>query len=203
MSVKAPAVDWRKTILSLSERPSHHARFLNSLSLLEYIGARKIMKSQDESKITPQLLAHMAEEIRHAQILKNLALRMSKGLLTHYSEEHTLCKKSATAYIQNIDWDVAVIFPIPNPWANYLGTTLLIEERANQIYPFYEEVLTELGFKGFLKKIFLEERSHLDTVKNLLAEEKGFSEENWKVLRQKESLYFANFMEDVAHSLET
>ena len=43
------------TLKRLACRPEAHARFVNTLSLLEYIGARKIMKSQKESRITAAL----------------------------------------------------------------------------------------------------------------------------------------------------
>jgi len=55
------------------EKPSIHARMVNTFSMLEYIGTRKILKSQDAPSMTLSLLAHIQEEIRHAQMLKKLA----------------------------------------------------------------------------------------------------------------------------------
>lgn len=62
---------WQECLTALVKQPTLHARFLNTLSLLEFIGARKIMKSQEEDSVTPAVLAHATEEIRHAQVLKN------------------------------------------------------------------------------------------------------------------------------------
>ena len=196
------SVDWKETLILLTKYPSLHARFLNSLSLVEYIGARKIIKSQNETALTAQVLSHVNEEIRHAQIFKQLVLRMSKGELTSYSEEHTLCKNLATSYIQNVDQDVANLLNHSNSWFNYLATTLLVEERANEVYPIYEDILSQIGFKGFLKKIVLEEKSHLEDIKELLKDQKGFSVDDWKYLKCQESQYFSNFIQGILREVD-
>jgi len=153
-------VGFETAVAQLEANPALHARFLNTLSLLEYMGARKILKSQREEKISAQVLAHAAEEIRHAQTFKKLALKMSSGNLSSYSEDHLLCGKEAKEYFQTLD--KAVHDEIgEDAFANYLYTTLLIEERANQVYPVYEPVLARAGFPGVLAGIVKEEDAHL------------------------------------------
>ena len=51
-------------------QPAIHARFINTLSRLEYVGARKLMKSQDSSGLDRETLQHLVEETRHAWMLK-------------------------------------------------------------------------------------------------------------------------------------
>jgi hypothetical protein len=47
-----------------------HARWLNTLSLMENTGARKISASEDPTTVTYIILKHAAEEHRHAFYLK-------------------------------------------------------------------------------------------------------------------------------------
>ena len=61
--------------------PKLHAKFLNTLSFLEYTGARKIVKSQDAEDIDMEKLSHMAEEIRHALMFKRFSNKVSPNQL--------------------------------------------------------------------------------------------------------------------------
>ncbi len=51
-------------------QPQLHARWLNTLSLMENTGARKISASEDPVTVTYIILKHAAEEHRHAFYLK-------------------------------------------------------------------------------------------------------------------------------------
>ena len=148
----------------IAKLPQIHAKFLNTLSFMEYMGSRKILKSQRAESITFELLSHTAEEIRHAQTFKKIALKMSDGKVSSYSAEHLFCGVEAATYFQTLDQTAAQRLGAPDSWANYLLTTLLIEERANQIYPFYEEILAAAGYPGYLKLIVREENSHLQDI---------------------------------------
>ena len=61
-------------------QPAIHARFINTLSRLEYVGARKLMKSQDSSGLDRETLQHLVEETRHAWMLKKLACRLDASV---------------------------------------------------------------------------------------------------------------------------
>ena len=188
----------------LSRDPLQHAKFINTLSLLEYIGARKIFKSQDEKSLTAEILGHAAEEIRHAQTLKRIALKMSSGQLETYSDEDLLCGKEARIYIQSIDYGVEKILGHkPETGINYLLTTLLLEERANQVYPFYENVLAKAGFPGVLKAIVREEDNHLKAVVNGLKDASGLTSEDLAQLRAMEEREFTKFLESILNTLQT
>lgn len=147
-----------------------HARFINTISLLEYIGARKILKSQHEGAISATVLGHVSEEIRHAQIFKRVALKMSGGKLPTYDDQYLLAGPAARDYFQGLDHGIAAELEIPNGWLNYLYSTLLIEERAGKIYPSYNLFLGEQGFPGVLEAIVLEENEHLKDVYDFLGE---------------------------------
>jgi hypothetical protein len=191
------------TILShLAEVPDLHARFINTLSLLEYRGARKILKSQPSSVLTADLLAHIAEELRHAQVLKKVALKLSKGHLTTYAEDHLLCAQEAQVYIQTVDFAAVEFLGSKDPWLNYLSTTLLLEERAMKIYPAYDELLTKLGFPGVLKAIVREEEAHLQEVLQNLTLQSSFTDANLATLRRIEDQAFSQFAQAIEKSLD-
>ena len=83
--------------------PKLHARFLNTIAMLEYIGARKIMKSQEDVEFDLELLSHVAEESKHAWLVKRLATRVDAEAAATYGPDHLLCKQEAEGYMQAID----------------------------------------------------------------------------------------------------
>jgi hypothetical protein len=192
---------WQTTLANLVDYPEIHGRFLNTLSLLEYIGARKIMKSQDEEQITPQVLAHMVEELRHAQIIKKLALKVGGPRLKTYSEKNLACGQEGRAYIQAIDSKAQDALKMKDSWANYLLTTLIIEERAQELYPLYDALLAPLGLSGPLKTIVREEVEHLAQVTELLKTQAQCTEEMIESVRKVERQYYQAFFEAIADEL--
>ena len=193
--------DWKLILQEVVARPEVHGKFLNTLSLLEYIGARKIMKSQEESRITPIVLAHMTEEIRHAQILKKLAIKVGGSSVQSYAEDSLLCGYEGRAYMQAIDRKACEVVGEKNSWVNYLLTTLIVEERAQELYPFYDSLLVPLGLSGPLKGIFREEEEHLAQVIESLKSAGGLSETQLELVRQEERIYFTAFFAAVAEKL--
>lgn len=158
------------TLHRLTTDPARHARFLNTLSLLEYVGVRKIMKSQAAESFTPELLEHVLEEARHAFVLKTLAQRVGDGAVPTYDPAMLLCGGQAVAYMQELDRGAERDLRDAPPaegrpeWVNYLYTTLLIEERADHVYRAYEPILARLGLGGVLAGIVREEEGHLRAV---------------------------------------
>jgi hypothetical protein len=194
----------------LLENPEIHARFVNTLSMLEYMGARKILKSQPEPGITAQILAHAAEEIRHAQGFKKIALKMSAGKLNSYADEHLYCGPEARRYFQSLDHGAAEIMNSPRYkdakgdtlWKNYLITTLLIEERANSVYPVYETTLSRAGFPGVLSGIVREEILHLEEMQDHLKDQ-DISADHLKQLKQLEESAFSEFLNALIDSISS
>jgi hypothetical protein len=181
--------------------PLCHARFLNTLSLLEYVGARKIYKSQPATGFTVELLEHVVEEGRHALVLKKLALRLGGDAVRTYDAAAILCGGEATRYMQTLDRgaeaDLASSgFPAGEnrTWINYLLTTLLIEERADAVYPIYEPVLTALGHGGVAAAIVAEEKRHLRAVFDALAVNDPNRQERLERLRPLERQAFTTLL---------
>jgi hypothetical protein len=164
-------------LIALAARRDAHARFLNTLSMLEYMGARKILKSQRAEEISFEILSHAAEEIRHAQALKRIALKLGDGRPETYSDEHLLSGPEARRYFQAIDHLPGMEGEQLSPSQSYALTTLLIEERAIRVYPIYERVLAAVGFPGVLKGILQEEDRHLAEIREALTGSRGLSAE--------------------------
>lgn len=203
-----------KQITSLLEKlvknPELHSRFVNTLSFLEYTGARKILKSQLEQDISQELLSHAAEEIRHAQIFKKIALEISSGKRNSYHEDHLLCRKEASHYIQFVDHEIERKLGKGKTWLNYLYTTLLIEERVNIFYPIYASFLEKFkehhSFAKMIRSVLKEEESHLyHVLKQLQIDGKSsrhFTEEAFIELHEKEENAFIQWMNTLMKQID-
>ena len=153
----------------LAANPALHARFINTISFMEYVGARKIMKSQMDTEFDLELLSHVAEEAKHAWLVKRLALRVDKDAAETYGPEHLLCPVEAEGYMQSIDAAAEEGLAdfddsdagFSKQWLNYLYSSLLIEERADTFYKVYAVVLEELGLAGTVRSILKDETKHL------------------------------------------
>ncbi len=192
---------WQQVLRELTVQPDKHARFLNTISLMEYMGARKIVKSQFEKNIDSEVLAHMTEEIRHAQIFKKMALKMSDGHLKTYTDEFLLAGEAGRSYIQSVDQAVCAALEGEDSYLNYLLSTLLIEERANQVYPFYAQLMEPFGGASQIKAILREEEHHLEQIQSLLAESSKVSSQKLMALRMIEQRAFDFLIQSVALEL--
>ena len=59
--------------------PRLHARFVNTLSRLEYVGVRKILKSRRSERLDIDGLQHILDEAVHALRLKKAAVALAGG----------------------------------------------------------------------------------------------------------------------------
>jgi hypothetical protein len=165
-----------------------HARWLNTLSLMENTGARKISASEDPVTVTYIILKHAAEEHRHAFYLKKQIEKVSDGLCPTYAGEYLLAPAYSKYYLNQLDVDVCRYLKKELHltgrdlrFAAYLLVTYAIEVRADALYPVYQDALDETGSKVNVKSIILEEEGHLEEMINQL---KTFSP-NWQYHAQK------------------
>lgn len=202
VSIRPQMLNFEHWSKSLANNLEFTAKFINTLSMLEYMGARKIVKSQRSSVLSLELLSHISEEIRHAEVLKKLTLKMSAGKLDSYSDEHLLCGNEARIYIQSVDRSAELLFGAKNPWLNYLYTTFLLEERANVIYPHCGERVEELGFPNIFKGILREENRHLESIFQGLGAEKDVSQDKLDALKKAEDKAFCQFLASLNEAVE-
>lgn len=193
-------VDILPILARLIHHPGRHARFLNTLSLLEYIGVRKILKSQPAETLSAGMLEHVLEEARHAYVLKQLALRVGGEAVATYAAPALLCGEEARRYIQTLDRSAEIDLKesrLPAggaPAVNYLYTTLLIEERAGAVYPLYEPLLAQVGLGGILAGIVREEEGHLTAVMRRVMAEDAAHAPRLERLRRAERRAYAAFV---------
>jgi len=191
----------------IAARPPLHARLLNTISMLEYIGARKIMKSQRADEFDLELLTHVSDEIKHAWLIKRMAAQLDADGTGTYSAECLLGGSEAEAYIQELDAAAkeelcGSSFEGSESWVNYLYTSLLIEERADQFYGVYQGVLKDLGMDGPLKALMKDESKHLAQMARKVQEVDPEGAERLARLREVERAGFEAFLGALWRELE-
>ena len=151
-----------------------HARWLNTLSLMENTGARKISASEDPATVTYIILKHAAEEHRHAFYLKKQIEKTGKELPT-YAAEYLIAPAFSKYYLNQLDIDVCRYLKkelhltgAELRFAAYLLVTYASEVRADELYPIYQDALDAVGSKVNVKSIILEEEGHLEEMINQL-----------------------------------
>jgi len=148
--------------------PQLHARWLNTFSFLEYIGFRKIVKSQKAESLSAAVLAHALEEGRHAMSLKKLAIKIGGQAFDSYAPEALLCGEAAEDYFQTLDHacDEALQDQSEDQRAAlvYLYVTWLVEIRALDVYTHYRKALVSAGYAQSLDGLLAEETQHLSRV---------------------------------------
>jgi hypothetical protein len=158
-------------------KPELHARLLNTLSLMENTGARKISASEHSTNVTLIILKHAAEEHRHAYYLKKQIAKIDETLCPTYSYEYLLAPASSRLYLNKLDTEVSRY--LKNTlglsgnelkFAAYLLVTYAIEVRADELYPVYQEALDSAKSKVNVKSIILEEEGHLEEMLKQLKE---------------------------------
>jgi len=157
---------------SFLERVVHHQHshtlWLNTLSLLEHIGSRKILLTQSHEGTSEMILLHATEEARHALFFKKAAKSMGKEFCSGYRNTELLKGSSARIYFAKLEACVrrnvrlSSFSEESSGYLAYLYTTTLIELRAMLVYTAYDEVLGESGVSLSLKNLILEEEGHLD-----------------------------------------
>jgi hypothetical protein len=162
-----------------------HARFLNTLSLMENTGARKISASEHKTKVSYLILKHACEEARHAFYLKKQISKIAKlGDFPTYENAYLVAPFASYTYLHSLDIQVCrYLKQTLNlsgealKYAAYLLVTYAIEVRADELYPIYQNALDEAKSKVNVKSIIVEEEGHLA---EMIEQLKSFSP-NWEI----------------------
>ena len=144
----------------IADRPQH-ARFMNTLSMLEHIGSHKIMATQHGPAIDQPTLKHLAEETRHAFFFKRHANREAGRELSNDAAD-LIAPLAARRYFQRLEAEMVRAFPANiHPRAVYLTMSMVVEFRAVWGYRLYQEALVRAGSIVSLKSLLAEESGHL------------------------------------------
>ena len=163
----------------IADRPAH-ARFMNTLSLLEHMGSYKIMATQHGPGIDQPTLKHLAEETRHAFFFKRHANREA-GRTLEYCAADLIAPLAARRYFQRLEAEMVRTFPANiHVRAVYLTMSMVIEFRAVWGYRLYQAALAKAGSLVSLKSLLAEEAGHLTDMAERL---RGLGELNIDRLR--------------------
>jgi hypothetical protein len=187
-----------------------HAKFLNTLSLMENTGARKISASEHKTKVSYLMLKHACEEARHAFYLKKQISKVSKiDDFPTYQNQYLLAPFASYTYLHSLD--IQVCRYLKNTlklqgealkYAAYLLVTYSIEVRADELYPIYQDALDEAKSKVNVKSIIVEEEGHLA---EMIEQLKAFSPD-WEIHAEKaceiEKSLFDDWTLAIAHGLK-
>lgn len=156
-----------EVIRRIVARPLLHARWLNTLARLEYVGVRKMLKVRRSEALDLEGLRHVLEEAAHATRLKKAALSLvnDASLVATFSDAHTLCGDAAERYFQALDQCAAAELQargVDDPTACYWLTSAAIELRARSFYPAYQAILEQVSSPISVQSIIGDEQAHLE-----------------------------------------
>ena len=186
-ALEAPAADLLRGLCADAGR---HARFLNTLSLLEHIGSRKILLTRG-ADADEDALRHLAEETRHAHFFRRAAEREA-GRRLGYGDADTAAASSARMYFGRLDAGVAR--ETGAGVLAYLYVTLAVERRAAWFYGLYERILRERGHALTLRSVIAEEDAHLAQMESALRRRDPAFERRLEGFSALESGLFASWL---------
>ena len=145
-----------------------HCRWLNTLSLMENVGARKIVQSSGYFSTNESVLRHAAEETRHAYYLKRQINKINLGRCATYDFRYLLNGRRSYQYIHRLDSQISRSLKSKKKLSGanlkrheYVLVTYAIEVRADQLYGIYQECLKAAGSPVSVRGIVAEEEQHL------------------------------------------
>lgn len=151
-----------------------HAKWLNTLSYLENCGARKIAACEHPTLVKEEMLKHAAEEFRHAHHLKRQIAKISSNRMDSYTSSFMLGGIATLHYLTALDLKTSRYLKKVGlskssiKESAYWLVTYAIELRAEEFYPLYHEALRKVDSPITVKSILLEEREHLNEMREAL-----------------------------------
>jgi hypothetical protein len=143
----------------ITRTPETEARWLHTVSLMEFIGARKISRTVADRHPSLDVLNHLADETRHAAAFKRLSVEVAGAEI-----EEFLCPEAAGRYFQGLDHELATwatsLTGASDVYLHYLLTTTAIERRAMVLYPLYKAATKHPSVREELGRVVVEEQSH-------------------------------------------
>src|ERR1700751_2494728 len=130
------------------ENAGLHAKWINTLSMMENAGAKKIKKCEHPVLTNEIILKHSAEEARHAYYLKKQIKKVVKNDCPTYEKKYLLAPNFTYYYLHALDIQVCRFLKKrfgfrgdDLKYAAYLLVTYSIEVRADELYPKYQAAL--------------------------------------------------------------
>lgn len=197
-------VSWGQFLDQVTQNPSQHHLWLRSLSYLEYIGYRKMVKAVPYTKVNTGVYHHLSDEIQHSFMLREIADKQFGNSLD--IEKVTSLVDIAENYFQGLDsqiddW-IASKLGKKDAYASYVWVSYTIEKRAMKVYPQYLSKLHEHALKVAIQKIIKDEADHLSYLEEVIEKfPEEISLKNAPVLTIEEKC-FDGFLEKMKHYFE-
>ncbi len=183
-----------------------HSKWLNTLSLMENCGAKKIAQCQHPTKVSKEMLKHNAEEARHAHFLKRLCYKLSPNW-DSYEDEKIIGGFRSRRYLDRLDIQICRYLKNNTTYTGddfvylaYLLTTFAIETRAEELYPIYQEALQKHAPSLSVSALINEEEEHLAEMNRSLAPYRE-KDELMAVACSLESKLCGEWLKSVEHSM--
>ena len=145
-----------------------HARFVNTLARMEYVGVRKMLKSRRAERLDLDGIQHILDEAVHTLRLKKAAaaLDAGAGAVRTFATTDTLAGDAGESYLQALDHRAEEMLgdlaADRRAEANYLLTSAAVEVRAQVFYPLYDRVLKDAQAGFSVAAIMKDEDRHLE-----------------------------------------
>jgi hypothetical protein len=185
-----------------------HAKWIHLLSYMEFIGSRKIFKTQKNGFISEDLLKHASDEARHSLVLKQMIQKITNDKhFEFFDTKYMINSWSGYRYMQNLDSMVKNYFEKISTYKEnfsyvcYVYVSYIVEVRANWLYAIYAQVLTKTGSNVNVSGIIADEVRHLDDMTNEIIKIDFNSEANIEYFLKKEALLFERFLTNLEKSL--
>lgn len=181
----------------------NHALWLNTLSLLEHIGSRKILLTQSSEDTSEMILRHATEEARHALFFKKAARTIQPEFRSGYQNSSLVRGTAARIYFAKLDTlvrrNLRKVFTDEKTFTYlaYLYTTTVIEKRAMVVYTAYDEILNESGSPIRLTNLILEEEGHLSEMSAEMFRLDPDAAKRLTLLEEEEAKIFSRFWRQI------
>lgn len=192
-------------ITSIVSNDTLHAKWLNTLSYLENVGARKIAACQNPYMVDLTMLKHAAEEHRHAYYLKKQLHKLNTKTCEYYDSKDFFAPILSKQYLQKLDLasshylkEIIGVQSTELRFLSYLFVTYAIELRADVLYPMYQEVLSRLKSKVMVKSIIIEEEGHLEEMIHMLSKFDNDWQRHISPLLKLEEELFSDWFKEVS-----
>lgn len=195
-------------LATIVAKPALHARMLNTLARLEYVGVRKMLKSRRAGELDLEGVQHIVDESIHVLRLKKAAVSVAQaaaGEVRTFDDADTLAGDEAERYFQEVDRAAErVLSALPEAEraeSNYLLTSAVIEIRAQAFYPLYEAQLRAAGSSVSVAAILRDEDRHLEEMRVALEAKLAGCHERVGAVLDSEGPLFARFVDALANAV--
>lgn len=142
-------MDWLHTICADSQLEH---QWIDMLSQLEYVGARKILKAVPYDEINLDVLQHISEESLHAYLLKSLLKDTPREASTWGTEAFS---QLGWRYFKALDEQCSALITPSYQWVSWA-----IERRVLEMYPAYLKATQDERVKRVIRQILAQEQRH-------------------------------------------